>query len=358
MPGRDRPSGRAAGRPGRREIRLCPADAGDGCRAPPGGRFYIVRPFRVPRGTRFGRVARAGLPAGRRRWRDRAGGAGASAPDLRARGCTCRTSRGVWPPARVDQHARAAAVTDGRTDGPTDRPTEGTNGRIGRGGTPEAGGSRPFRSCRPRRAASGGRTRLHGRRPRSLLASVRCSAAPRRNFSKSGGDPGDGGEGGREGGRGRAPRPRPRPRQGVVARGLPCTDAWPPGSRSPPELSGSRSGGGRALARSARGGPRRVAGPASGHPWLPGVELGLSPPFSSPGVPSTEPRSAAEPSSRGGPAVAGAFARLWASSVPRDPACARVRGPLVRTGLFRRWGRGVDQMARATFWGGPPPPVL
>ena len=132
VPGRDRPSGRAAGRPGRREIRLCPADAGDGCRAPPGGRFYIVRPFRVPRGTRFGRVARAGLPAGRRRWRDRAGGAGASAPDLRARGCTCRTSRGVWPPARVDQHARAAAVTDGRTDGRTDRPTDRRNERPDR----------------------------------------------------------------------------------------------------------------------------------------------------------------------------------------------------------------------------------
>ena len=132
VPGRDRPSGRAAGRPGRREIRLCPADAGDGCRAPPGGRFYLVRPFRVPRGTRFGRVARAGLPAGRRRWRDRAGGAGASAPDLRARGCTCRTSRGVWPPARVDQHARAAAVTDGRTDGRTDRPTDRRNERPDR----------------------------------------------------------------------------------------------------------------------------------------------------------------------------------------------------------------------------------
>ena len=46
VPGRDRPYGRAAGRPGRPVIRLGPADARDGCRAPPGGRLYIVRSFR------------------------------------------------------------------------------------------------------------------------------------------------------------------------------------------------------------------------------------------------------------------------------------------------------------------------
>lgn len=45
-PGRGPATGPAAGRPRRFAIRIRPADVRSGCRAPPGGRFYIVRSLR------------------------------------------------------------------------------------------------------------------------------------------------------------------------------------------------------------------------------------------------------------------------------------------------------------------------
>ena len=131
--------------------------------------------------------------------RDRAGGAGVSVPGLWARGCTCRTSRAVWRPARVDQHARAPAVTDGQTER---RPwsvvgerlrwlAPGRSGAADRGRTCQAIGRRsadaPGRGPRPA-GPSGLSPRARGLwvRPPARWDSS-CGSGPRGSTSRAGG---------------------------------------------------------------------------------------------------------------------------------------------------------------------------
>ena len=247
MPGRSRPSGRAAGCPGRLKIRLRPTDAGDGCRAPPGGRFRIVRPFWSHEGSDLAASPPAGLQAGRQRWRNRAGGAGVSPPDLRARGCTCRSGSGLRAPAWVDQHSRP---------GPSRSFQRAQGGRFGGvgeqgfrlgGSTSRPGGTRPPGAgprgwtCRPvgpmlrnrdpgdRPAGTEGlslRARGCGARA-AVPAGLPPGAEPPRSTSRVGGTqlPGEG----QPGSTSRPCRTQPRsagPRESTTRPG----GTWPPGA--------------------------------------------------------------------------------------------------------------------------------
>ena len=202
--------------------------------------------------------------------RDRAGRAGVSVPGLWARGCTCRISRAVWPPARVDQHARAPAVTDGQTER---RPWSVVGERLrwlapGRSGAADRG--RPCRAIERRSADAPGRgprpAGPAGLSPRAQGLWVRpaarwdsaCDSGPRGSTSQPGGTQP----------RGVGPGRRPAGPAAFIVRARatgvdqPSSGTQPPGSV--PRRSTSRPGGTEPPRSGGGGRPVGPAGLASG----------------------------------------------------------------------------------------------